>query len=205
MTPNEFRETINSLSKAGLNLFAATKAENKNAEITELLTQAGIHLEKEESLCLFAHGGKTLWEKLPANTTGQNRIDDYAIEQVKNFFPDARILFPAEESLLPLQRIGRALHLGRPTPLGIDINVHFGLWFAYRCLFTTKIPVPEFLPPAFSSPCEVCSEKPCLTAGGFQEARLSCPYQNSHRYTDEQLLYHQNYLSAWLKSGRNNS
>lgn len=210
MTKN-FNDTISALRAAGLNLFASAKVENLSSEIKTSLTDTGIVVNendiemKNTRLCLVAGGGKTLWENLPKNPLSQNKIDDYSIAQIKNHFPDARILFPSDNYLFPLQKIGRAFNLGHPSQLGIDINHDYGLWFAYRCLFLTKAEIPESRPAPFTSPCESCAKKPCLKERNFQKARKACHYQCEQKYTDEQIQYHQNYLNVWLKSGRNNS
>lgn len=205
-TQKNFEEKIHDLNKAGLNLFASMKVCRLPEDIKLWMSQAGLSPKENATLCLVGHGGSSLWENLPVVSPGtENRIDDYSIAQVKKSFPDARILFPYGQYHPPLQKIGRAFNLGRPSRLGIDINNRFGLWFAYRCLFLTEEENPEHLLPSFVSPCDDCAKTPCASESDFQKARLACPFQKDKRYSDEQIHYHHSVYEAWLKSGRNNS
>ncbi|HEY8278621.1 MAG TPA: hypothetical protein VIH99_03295 [Bdellovibrionota bacterium] len=129
---------------------------------------------------------------------------------------DMLFLYPSDTFLIPLQRLGRFLNVSHPSPLGIDINSDFGPWFAYRTAFLTKIAIPSVRLSPLASPCESCNGKPCLTACPVGAtgtpfamsrcatyrlgegshcldrclARIACPYQEQHRYTDEQIRYH---------------
>jgi len=183
-----FEEAIKELAHSGLNLFGAIPFQNLTSENKVLLKKYSLEIEEDDCLCLVAHGGIDLWKKLPSPP-----IDEYSIQQVKKVFPDAAILFPGDQ-LYPLQQIGRMMNMGDQSPIGIDINADFGLWFAYRCLFTTKEKIPLMISRKENSICESCAEKICLTKTDFYEARLSCPYKAEHRYSDEQLCYHKSQL-----------
>ncbi len=184
----EFQKKISALEKAGLNLFCSIPAIHLNNENKIFLKKYAIELDEKDVLCLVAHGGRTLWEKLPAPP-----IDDYSVEQIKNSFSDARILFPGHQ-LYPLQQIGRMMNMGRPSPIGIDLNEDFGPWFAYRCLFITREPIPQRMFKDWVSACLSCKDKSCLLYNDFYQARSACPYKAEHRYSDEQLRYHKSQL-----------
>ena len=132
---------------------------------------------------------------------------------------NAQILSPHPKLNIPLQRIGRFLNISRQSLLGIDINQEYGLWFAFRGAFLTKLKIKEIKYEAFSSPCETCPTKPCINAcpasalnlidkkfklnlcSEYQLkldssctdrclARMSCPYQIKHQYKLDQIQYH---------------
>lgn len=186
---SDFYNRLNQLNESGLNLFASMQMSLLSMRAKENLTSAGIFFSDEDCICMIGHGGRKLWKKIPAPP-----IDDYSVEITTRLFPEARILFPHNKWQLPLQQIGRELNLGRQSVLGIDINPDYGLWFAYRCLFLTKEKIPSTTLESFDSPCEACTEKPCLLKPEFSSARLACPYKKEHRYSDEQLHYHQSQL-----------
>jgi epoxyqueuosine reductase len=119
-------------------------------------------------------------------------IDNYSREimqsTVKGF-----ILYPGTQFdlLLPLQQLGRLTNLSQVTPLSIDINCNFGLWFAFRGVYLSreKMSVADKLD-SWQSPCLSCELKPCLLGKTVGEARLLCPYKSEHRYSNEQNNYH---------------
>lgn len=111
-----------------------------------------------------------------------------------------------------------------PSPLGMLIHRDFGLWHAYRgaLCFAEELALPAL--EAASSPCESCSDRPCLSscpvgafgAGGYDvprcaghlatpagadcmtlgcRARRACPIGVSSRYEPEQAEFH---MSAFL-------
>jgi hypothetical protein len=182
-----FENKIRLLAQAGLNLFGSIKKESLPAELIELFK-----IQEKETLCLIGHGGKKLWEEMEAPP-----IDDYSKKKTLEQFPDARILFPDERSHFPLQQIGRLMNFGRQSPIGIDLNPQYGLWFAYRCLFLTKENIPQKNNLLENHACDTCDTKPCLKESDFHLARMSCPYKKEHRYTEEQIRYHQAAISSF--------
>jgi len=182
-------QALKELQEVGLNLFGCIPYEKLTPENQAVLKKYSLPMEEDDCLCLVAHGGKDLWKKMPAPP-----IDEFSIRQVKKVFPEAVILFPGDK-LYPLQQIGRMMNMGNPSPIGIDINNDYGLWFAFRCLFLTKQKIPQMVLESTDAPCESCTEKFCLSKTDFYEARFACPYKAEHRYSEEQLRYHRNQLS----------
>jgi hypothetical protein len=143
---------------------------------------------------------------------------------------DATALFPfGGPPFLPFQRWARKAEPVKPSPLGILIHPDWGLWHAYRgaLAFCARLdlPPPDFRP----SPCESCSEKPCLSAcpvdafgpvgydvpacvGHISSpagadcisfgclARRACPVGVEHRHGSGQAQFH---LRAFLKAQGN--
>ena len=107
---------------------------------------------------------------------------------------DIEILFPNDHYTLPLQKIARHLNLSSQSPIGIDINNEFGLWFAIRGVFLTSKKLPLLPREKNISPCDTCIEKPCLLSSSFTQARLNCPIKIEHKYKDSQIEYHQKAL-----------
>ena len=160
---------------------------------------------------------KPLLQVDPVDTYTMEMVRRFAAESLQDRFPE--ILYPHKEFVLPLQRLGRFFNLAHPSLFGLDLHREFGPWFAYRCAFLTRAKIPEHKPAPFPPPCESCEYKPCRSAcppsavgqsaSAFKLstcadfrlqakspcldrclARLACPYQEQHRYTEEQIRYH---------------
>ena len=63
-----------------------------------------------------------------------------------------------------------------PSPLGPLLDKVYGLWHSYRA--AVVLPFTLDLPPAYigPSPCDECSDKPCLKACPSQVIKLGEPY-----------------------------
>lgn len=220
----KFEVALANLKSKGLNLFASAKINTLSDEIQNLLRKNLIEFDDHDSIIIIAHGGKELWRHLVHPLKEENDpIDNFSINAMRDFGSDAlegdyKILFPLNSIVLPLQKLGRELNLSRPSPLGLDINFDFGIWFAFRGVMITKKNIPSILSDSFQSPCISCETKDCvancpvgatslslnfnLKACGefrFKEssdcadrclARISCPYKSEHRYELEQTKYH---------------
>ena len=184
------KHILEKLSHEGLNIFGSCLIANLPAEIQHDLTKAGIPLENFTSMSMLAHGGRTLWTRIPQPAIKeQHPIDKHTLRLLEEF-GEKLILFPVEKWTIPLQRLGRFINLARPSLLGLDHNPEFGLWFAYRAVFLTKSALPETLLKDWDSPCNTCVDKPCMTASSPRLARIACPYKSDHQYTEEQMNYH---------------
>lgn len=216
------------LTNIGLNIFGALEVNHLPQEILDHFQKENIFYENDDTLCLIGHGGRDLWSHLPHPLNEHvHPIDRFAQEAIVQLDPKARILFPNDQYLIPLQKIGRALNIGRPSLLGQDISEKYGLWFAYRGVFLTK-KKPEIISiDPFESPCTACVAKPCLSACPAQaidgvsgmklqpcishrlldnsschslcHSRLACPYQKQHQYSVEQINYHMTRMNHFMK------
>jgi epoxyqueuosine reductase len=121
--------------------------------------------------------------------------------------------FDGAEPLIPFQRLGRAIGLGGPGPLGLQIHPVFGPWWAYRALVVVDRDVAAR--PPIGDGCAGC-DAPCVGAcpahavarAGFSvatcharrltaepcrlscAARIACIRGPEHRYTDGELAFH---------------
>lgn len=183
------------LENLGLNIFAAVQTSKLPNDILDFFIDQNIPFDQWDTLCMIGHGGTKLWNHLPHPLVKEkDPIDHFCIEQMKKLDEQALILFPNSDLNIPLQRIGRFLNIGRPTPMGIDIHKDFGLWFAYRGVFLTRLKIDKSIPEDFISPCEGCETKACLNASALGVdvylGRNACPFKTEHRYGAEQLEYH---------------
>lgn len=213
-------QKLDELKSVGLNLIATIEVAKLPTEIIEYFKTHQIEFNTEEdTLCLIANGGSTLWDHLPHPLNELTHpFDQFSIDQMKKLDVNARILFPHAQLNIPLQKIGRFLNLSRPSLLGLDINKEFGVWFAFRGAFLTSQKINSKTHEAFESPCNNCIEKPCISACPANAiktknmpdlkrciefrltknskcvdkclARLACPYQKIHQYKTEQITYH---------------
>jgi hypothetical protein len=121
--------------------------------------------------------------------------------------------FDGAQPLIPFQRLGRAVGLGGPGPLGLQIHPVFGPWWAYRALVVVDRDLP--VGGAIGDGCAGC-HAPCVDACpahavarvGFAvapcharrlvaepcrlscAARIACIRGPEHRYTDAELAFH---------------
>lgn len=142
----------------------------------------------KKSLCLIGSGGKMLWEKIP-NKSQMDPIDRYTVDVMQDL-GDVEILYPNEQYLLPLQKLSRHFNFSHQSPIGLDISKEFGLWFAFRGVFLIDPMLPETLSAPWPSPCETCTQRPCLNFQDLGQARLHCPFKMEHQYLPEQRDYH---------------
>lgn len=216
------------LSNSGLNLVGALLMSKLPADIAQFFIDQQIPSSPDDTLYLVASGGANLWNHLPHPLSADDHpIDQFSIEQIKKIDPEARILFPHPKWNIPLQRLGRILNLSRPSLLGLDISDEYGLWFAFRSAFLSKLKIETQTRASFESPCQSCVLRPCISACPAQavavntefdlklcadfrlsansscsdrcHARLACPYQKIHQYKMEQLNYHMNNMAHLKK------
>lgn len=89
----------------------------------------------------------------------------------------ARVLLPGDgPPFAPFQRWARRAEPVHPSPLGLLIHPEYGLWHAYRgaLAFAASVEIPPRV--ARPSPCETCSDRPCLRAcpaGAFDGGDLA--------------------------------
>ncbi len=178
-------------------------------------------------LVVVGHVGATLWGLLQGkdllHTSPNTAFDDYSRLKVREFCSDVlgganyRLLYPSDFSV-PLQHWGSLLGWSHPSPLGLGIHPKYGLWFAYRAAFLVDAPLPVTPTVMTSSPCETCTNKPCvaacppqaLTAASIPNvqacsafrledsspcastclARYACPVGRDYRYPRTQMKFH---------------
>lgn len=190
-----FEDAVEDLKSLGLNIFLSIKVSALPVDLYPFTES-----QKNKTLCLVAHGGKTLWANLPhpldLNT---HPVDQFSLKAMQKFAADVldndiEILFPDDKFFIPLQKISRHLNFSHQSPMGLDICREFGLWFAYRGIFLTNVEIPITLNDQESSPCEKCIEQFCMLESKVSAGRLKCPVKSEHQYTPEQQLYHQSAL-----------
>ena len=140
-----------------------------------------------------------------------------------------RLLYPGPLPL-PLQQLGALAGWHHPSPLGLGIHPHYGLWFAYRAALLTDAELALTPRLEAASPCASCADKPCVSAcpvgavsvdAAFDlnacvdwrlrpdsscragcAARQACPAGAQWRYTPEQTGYHAHRSLAALHAWR---
>jgi len=138
-------------------------------------------------------------------------------------------LFPFEgPPFLPFIRWAQRAEPVFPSPIGPLIHPDHGLWHAYRgaLIFAERIELPAR--PDWSSPCETCEDKPCLTGCPVQAhkenafdlatclghvvtdagagcmadgclARRACPVGRTTQYTADHARFH---MMAFRRTNR---
>lgn len=178
------------------------------------------------TMVLVGNAGPAMWQRFklspeiadaaldPLNRWTQRIIDALAEDL------GARALYPfGGPPHRPFVDWAKRCEPVRESPLGILIHPEFGLWHAYRgaLAFATHVNVPEVAQSA--RPCDLCAEKPCLSAcpvgafdgirydlnacvsqvespegreclGGGCQARRACPHGVSYGYSNSQAEFH---------------
>lgn len=175
-------------------------------------------------LVLLGQAGRLLWDQMVAEgIAGPDPCDEYSRRTVERWLatthPDAdhEIVYPGA-ARLPLVRLAGEAGWGRPSPLGLTIDPHYGPWIAHRIAFVTDAPLEPTVRVARPHPCDSCPDRPCVAAcpvGAVDAvdgldldacaahrvaprsscelrclAREACPVGAEHRYGDEQMRHH---------------
>ncbi|MGB1251798.1 MAG: hypothetical protein ACPG8W_14360 [Candidatus Promineifilaceae bacterium] len=170
-------------------------------------------------------GGEKLWPALQQyGMKTPDPIDNFSINMARQFIHDQldgadhHILYPLTDSLVSLQQLGSLAGWHHPSPLGLGIHSHYGVWFAYRVALLIDADMPLRVEQPTPSPCDSCLDKPCMTScpinavrgiDQFQVgrcgkhrvaensscadrclSRLACPVGTTHRYPLAQIQYH---------------
>jgi hypothetical protein len=178
------------------------------------------------TLVLAGFTGNNNWRHFTGSAEARdgapNPLDRWSLQIIGAIARDlgATALFPfIGPPWLPFQRWARKAEPLHPSPIGMLIHPDWGLWHAWRGALAFR----EWLelPPRDSrpSPCETCSNKPCLSAcpvAAFKQnhydvaacvdhiespngadcmeegcrARRACPIGAAHRYNPDQANFH---------------
>lgn len=176
------------------------------------------------SVVLLGNVGSSIWPAFSRWREAFEREDPLDTWSKALIQPLARMLeatayFPSDPPWQPFQQWAMRAEDLKPSPLGILIHPHYGLWHGYRGAlgFPFEIKAVE---PNVERPCDHCRDKPCLTAcpveaishSGFDVtrcrshletetgksdcmksgclARNACPVGTQFRYNREQLEFH---------------
>ncbi len=230
MTSTRLKEGIEHLSEQGFNLFSILDYATLPPVIQATMPIADLVVEDETlpaRVLLLAHGGKQLWRAMEqANAFDvDDPVDTFSVETTRYFLetylgnPPSQLLYPVAGINIPLQQLGALAGWHQPSPLGIGMNVEFGLWWAYRTAVYIRADLPiikQALPEL--STCGQCVDKTCVlacpaTAVHAAEplnfpacmalrlrpqsicadqcvARRACPIAPEHEYTAAQMAHH---------------
>jgi ferredoxin len=178
------------------------------------------------SLLLVGQAGSAPWPYFKIWLGQQPKIPDNPLDSwsrevigaVARRF-EARAVSPSDRPYHPFQQWAMRAEGLKPSPLGILMHPHYGLWHAYRgaLLFNAALELPRAGPSRHL--CEACAGKPCLHScpvdafssdtfaheacvghvrgkdgaaclGGGCLARNACPYGREYRYPGEVQAFH---------------
>ena len=176
------------------------------------------------SVILVGHSGSSLWSHFVkwrrSHPNEADPLDMWSKQVLNGVAADigAMAVFPSDRPYLPFQRWAMRAEGLAASPLGLLIHPQYGLWQAFRgaMLFERPFEFPQL--DAFDHPCDLCKEKPCLSAcpvdafdginfavtrcrdylpaGGFTcmdegcQARLACPIGREYTYAPDQQRFH---------------
>jgi hypothetical protein len=64
------------------------------------------------------------------------------------------------------------------SPLGLLVHPRWGLWHSYRGALALRRPF-KLAPRESANPCEVCRDRPCLSASPVSAFAPECPYDHA--------------------------
>ncbi len=178
------------------------------------------------TVLLIGQAGCAMWPFFQAWLAAQKAVPDHPLDTWSREILDpiaaeigACAVSPSDRPFWPFQQWAMKAEGLKPSPLGVLMHPHYGLWHAYRgaLLVDSDILIPE--PREENHLCDACVGKPCLSAcpvgaysleGFAQEkcrswltsagetacmdagclARNACPYAGEYRYGVEQQRFH---------------
>ena len=211
------------LNNAGLNLFAVFNIQDLPQAIQTSIQE--VNDDSYQQLMIFGHGGKTMWQALQDSPfkSDKDPVDNFSLQAIQRYFEREhqgahyQVIYPSEQDLIPLQKLGALAGWHHESPFRIGINQEFGSWFAYRVVVLANTNLELTQPITTASPCENCVDKPCIPAcpaGALKRGKLSlqtcinyrleehskcqatclsritCPIAQNNRYTKKQISYH---------------
>lgn len=141
-----------------------------------LITRGGFELMPEDplseghpgcTLVLVGNAGDQLWPVFaPDSARGTDPLDTWTEQTVAEIAAgfNAVAVFPWQRPYHPFQQWARRAEPVFPSPLGILIHPEHGLWHAYRAALIFREPIDLPSREACASPCDSCTDKPCLSA-----------------------------------------
>ncbi|MDO9418716.1 ferredoxin [Pararhizobium sp.] len=190
--------------------------------------------EAAKSIILIGHAGSSIWPAFErwrrTNAEATHPLDTWSkavIRPVAAVF-GATAFFPSDPPWQPFQRWAMRAEGLQPSPLGIFIHPEYGLWHGYLGALAFDQPLPQTGSAPAAHPCDLCRDKPCLTAcpvkavwpesfdvpacrshlateagtsscmTGGCLARAACPVGADYRYSPEQLQFHMAALGTGL-------
>ena len=157
-----------------------------------LVPRGGFHSEGRQTHILIGNVNAAMWAAFSADPIdGSDPLDRWTrqvVEPIAENF-NAKALYAFEgPPYHPFQHWAMQAEAVFPSPIGPLIHPKFGLWHAYRAalVFDREIDLPPQVPAA--SPCETCTEKPCLSAcpvEAFSSGKYDVPTCVGHLETPE--------------------
>jgi len=173
---------------------------NARLEVSGLVCFGGLEITKYECAqgsedligrkgLLVGNVGKDMWrvfsksnEFCDGEINPMNRWTKRILDKIASEL-EARVVYPFDEPYWPFQRLAQKTAGSRPSPLGILIHQHYGLWHAFRGLLVfdeihqLSSQINQLIKSSedLIHPCETCSDKPCLDAcpvGAFTGEQL---------------------------------
>jgi epoxyqueuosine reductase len=157
-------------------------------------------------------------------------IERMVVEPLKQQGLNVKAAYPfmRDKIQLDFMTLGRLAGLGAPSILGVLIHPVYGPWIAFRAALLIDLELAQLGEAAGFEPCPECTDRPCIKACppraiGFPNgwdiprctthrvevetdcatrchARAGCVIGPEHRYSDEQLAYHQKRALAAMRS-----
>ena len=178
----------------------------------------------EGGLVMVGNAGGAMWTAFaPHIDEDRNPLDRWTKRIIDPIAEQsgARAIYPFDRPHPPFQRWAKRAEGLHSSPLGLLIHAEYGLWHAYRAalVFPEMIDGLTSTDMPAASPCELCLEKPCLSAcpvdafspGDYDipacasylsspagegcksagcAARNACPVGPEFRYCDPQIRFH---------------
>lgn len=220
-----------------------TASLNKAFQTAGLTPRGAFHPEPQDNvpdigpgqptatLVLAGNAGPHMWHAFsacrdPAHTLLDDWSRDVLAPLAKSF--GGLALYPFQKPHLPFQRWAQKAEPCHASPLGMLIHPDHGLWHGYRGALALGDKLQLAPADQRPSPCDACSDKPCLTTcpvnafgvSGYDvpacarhlnspagadcmelgcRARRACPEGQTARYQPAQAAFH---MKAFLKARR---
>ncbi|MDF1748364.1 MAG: ferredoxin [Alphaproteobacteria bacterium] len=139
-----------------------------------LLARGGFHPQAQDAapqtcktIILVGNAGPDFWMHFKAGQRSEpNPLDGWTRREVDRIAASVGgwAAYPSDgPPYFPFQKWAQKADCVFPSPIGMLIHPHYGLWHAYRAAICLHAEVPVPVRMQASSPCEGCDDKPCLT------------------------------------------
>ncbi len=188
-------------------------------------------LDDVGAVVMVGHTGRSLWPVFEtAHQGGPDPLDRWVRGHLTTIAEplDAAVVTPNDgPPYRPFQRWAQRAAGLHQSPLGLLIDPEFGLWHALRAAILSRDPLDLPPRPETASPCDSCTDRPCLSAcpvDAFSEAgydaarsrahvasaagadcrtggclaRRACPIGAEHAYEDAQQAFH---MASFIGAG----
>lgn len=126
---------------------------------------------RASTVVLLGNIGGSIWPAFSRWRDGPGKaaadpLDTWSVDIIRPLANrlGGRAYFPSEKPWQPFQQWAMRAEGLKPSPLGVLIHPHYGLWHGYRGAIGLREKAGDTTAPFDRHPCDHCADRPCLTS-----------------------------------------